>query len=92
MAKLLSLQVLQSSKTKIMRRLLFMAIIACALFSCNDSGNSTGSSDTTTTGTDTINSLTGTGTGMGSDTMSGTGTGTDTSRHRDTTGRDTTRR
>ena len=82
----------QASKTKIMKWLLFMAIIACTTFGCNDSGSSTGSSDTTATGTDTINSLNGSGTGMSGDTTSGTGTGADTSRTRDTTGRDSTRR
>ena len=84
-----------------MRRVLFIAIITLISFSCNNSGSSTGSSDTTAIGTDTINPLNGTGTGTGTDTMSGMGTGgrtdttgrgTDTGRNGRAAGHDSTRR
>jgi len=96
-AKLLSIRCDQSFKTKIMRRVLFIAIIAFTSFSCNNSGSASQSSDTVSNGTDTINSLngTGTGTGTGTDTMSGPGTGSkmDTAgRTGGTAGHDSTRR
>lgn len=65
-----------------MRRALFIAIIAMAFISCNNSGSAGGASDTSANnaaGMDTMN-----GTGIGTDTNmmnngSGTNTGVDTS-------------
>jgi hypothetical protein len=79
-------------KMKIMRRALFITVIAFAALSCNNSGSSGGTSDssTTTTGTDTMNNMnngTGTGTGTTTDTSTMTGTGTGTGTGTDTMGR-----
>ena len=77
-----------------MRRALFIAVIALAALSCNNSGESSGSSDTTRMDTTMNNSAkTGSGSNMGTDTStmnrSNMRSDTDTAGR---TGRDTTRR
>jgi hypothetical protein len=67
------------NKNRIMRRVLFMSILALTIFSCGNSGSDSERSDTTMNTTTTTNTGTGMGTGAGAGTGTGTGLTTDTS-------------
>lgn len=72
-----------------MRRALFISILALVIVSCNNSGDSNGSSDSTTMGSDTMTNMNNSGNSNGNTMGTDTGTmnGSNSGMGTDTTGR-----